>query len=685
LQSIALAGLLCISVMNVQAAAPANDNFANRIAIPAALPQTVTGSNVGATLETGENTATFTLSGASVWWKWTPTFATSPQTVTITTAGSAFDTTLGVYTGTTVSALTSVAENDDADLTLQSRVTFSASAGTEYEIVVAGADYGNGPLTGNITLSLSLSTPAPANNNFASAVLLTQASAPVAGTNFGASLEAGEPLHDGNAGGASVWYKFTATGTAGTQIDVTIALSKLTFNNLLAVYTGTSVGALTFVASDRLGNPVSFSASVGTTYYIAVDGYDEGDDFGYTGVSGPDLGTFSIQVQVGLPDVSVTSITHTPNPAQPGTSVSFSVTIKNGGTADTSSFSFGFFMNQSGAPKASSNPDLVGTISGLPAGASKSITFPVTAPVVGDYTAWAFADLYNDLNESSKSNNAGPLPAGHLWQVRPAPPVITSAGASTGTVSTPYLFAVSALNSPTAFAATGLPAGLSIDPVTGIISGSPLAIGSFTVQLSATNAGGTGTATLALTINPFSASDTDGDGFPDALEVALGSNPNDPTSTPLNGQTANPPQVLGILKLNFNFDSTKKGNDSIQISGFLNQTPSSLSQQFAIFIGGVAKVLKLTSGKAKSGGDSMALSNKNGKLQFTGKFTKGNFGDTLKAFGVNNGGTSSLATIPIVVFFDKTLSSKNELIQFAVKSGKVTSKAIDTDPLGTRR
>ena len=49
------------------------------------------------------------------------------------------------------------------------------------------------------------------------------------------------------------------------------------FDTLLAVYTGTSVDALTAVASndDAIGrqSEVSFTAQVGVIYYIAVDGY----------------------------------------------------------------------------------------------------------------------------------------------------------------------------------------------------------------------------------------------------------------------------------------------------------------------------------------------------------------------------------------------------------------------------
>lgn len=54
--------------------------------------------------------------------------------------------------------------------------------------------------------------------------------------------------------------------------------------------------------------------------------------------------------------------------------------------------------------------------------------------------------------------------------------------------------------SPAPFAAEGLPAGLSIDTSTGLIGGTPTNAGNYRVTISATNAAGTGAATLKLKI-----------------------------------------------------------------------------------------------------------------------------------------------------------------------------------------
>jgi hypothetical protein len=80
-------------------------------------------------------------------------------------------------------------------------------------------------------------------------------------------------------------------------------------------------------------------------------------------------------------------------------------------------------------------------------------------------------------------------------------PAITSALTASGTVGLPFSYTITATNNPTSFNATGLPAGLSVNTITGVISGTPTAAGTSSVKLSATNAKGTGSATLALTIN----------------------------------------------------------------------------------------------------------------------------------------------------------------------------------------
>jgi PKD repeat protein len=85
-----------------------------------------------------------------------------------------------------------------------------------------------------------------------------------------------------------------------------------------------------------------------------------------------------------------------------------------------------------------------------------------------------------------------------------ARPVISSALTASGQVGVAYSYAIIASNAPTTFNATGLPAGLSVNTATGIISGAPTASGNYSINIAAANAYGTDTRTLnlALTIPP---------------------------------------------------------------------------------------------------------------------------------------------------------------------------------------
>src|SRR5207247_2356000 len=83
-----------------------------------------------------------------------------------------------------------------------------------------------------------------------------------------------------------------------------------------------------------------------------------------------------------------------------------------------------------------------------------------------------------------------------------AKPKITSATTASGTVGVAFSYQITADQSINTYGATGLPAGLTVNTNTGLISGTPTAAGTYSVTISATNANGTGTATLTLTINP---------------------------------------------------------------------------------------------------------------------------------------------------------------------------------------
>jgi len=115
----------------------------------------VNGSNVSATKESGEPDHAGNAGGKSIWYRWQ---APSNGSVTFSTLGSNFDTLLGIYTGSSVNALTEVASNDDdPGGGLTSRVTLNVVAGTQYQIAVDGYD----AASGNVVLGWSMAAPIP--------------------------------------------------------------------------------------------------------------------------------------------------------------------------------------------------------------------------------------------------------------------------------------------------------------------------------------------------------------------------------------------------------------------------------------------------------------------------------------------------------------------------------------------
>jgi hypothetical protein len=117
----------------------------------------------------------------------------------------------------------------------------------------------------------------PANDHLADAQTLEGASVAVNGITFDATKETGEPAHAGSAGGASVWYRWQAPASGTVTIDTFGSA----FDTVLGVYTGSSIGALAEVAAnddqaapDVLTSKATFPVSAGTTYRVAVDGFE---------------------------------------------------------------------------------------------------------------------------------------------------------------------------------------------------------------------------------------------------------------------------------------------------------------------------------------------------------------------------------------------------------------------------
>ena len=222
--SIALTVLaICAGLASPAAAAPPpNDNFANAINIPS-LPAIINATNVDATYEPGEPSAGTLNDGTTVWWRFT---AARSGIHVVKLHGTNFSAVVQVYTGSAIGSLSEVLVDGDG--------RFNMAAGTTYRIRVRGHQLAQG------AIRLWLMGPSPFNDAFSSATVINGFGS-VIGSNVGASFQTGEPVISN-----SVWWRFTPT----TSGPVAINTFGSNFDTALYVYTGTTVGGLTLVASN---------------------------------------------------------------------------------------------------------------------------------------------------------------------------------------------------------------------------------------------------------------------------------------------------------------------------------------------------------------------------------------------------------------------------------------------------
>ena len=199
--------------------------------------------------------------------------------------------------------------------TYQGSNKLSSLAGQTVEVyfyVTTDSTYGSYTSFGIDDVSLLAGTPAniPANDSFTNATPIPAVGITNAVNTVYASKEPGEPNHAGNAGGHSAWWTWTAPAI-GT---VTITTTGSSFDTLLAVYTNSSptnlaLTNLACVSSNSGATRVSglawlkftvpTPAQAGTTYYIALDGYN--------GQAGNAVFNFAFSPDTTPPSVAISS------------------------------------------------------------------------------------------------------------------------------------------------------------------------------------------------------------------------------------------------------------------------------------------------------------------------------------------------------------------------------------------
>jgi len=366
------------------------------------------------------------------------------------------------------------------------------AAGTSNSTISAGNSGG----TGSATLTLTVN-PKP----------ITFTISPVSFTYKGSAQS---PVITPSVSGATYSTSGTVSATAAGSYSVTATAT--------GNYTGTS-GSIAWTIA-KATPVVSWPAPAAITYGTALSltqlnaTANVPGAFVYTPVAGTVLA-------VGTQTLSV-AFTPTDTTDYASASATVSLTVNPSPTAAptfspvagtyTSAQAVTITSATSGASLAYTTDGTTPTESGgtITHGTALANGGSVTISATTTLTAIAFKTGYTDSAVTSG-----------LYTINSMIPVISSAGTAFGTIGAAFSYQITATHSPTSYGATGLPAGLSVNSSTGLISGTPSVSGTSAVTLSATNASGTGSQALALKVADdwvlVGAADFNGDGQPDLI------------------------------------------------------------------------------------------------------------------------------------------------------------------------
>lgn len=234
-----------------------NDNCAN--AIPLTCGVTVNGTTAGATLDAVPTCVTTLNTAPGVWYK----LDNVTGNVTLSLCGSSYDTKMGVFTGT-CAAPVCVTGNDDF-CGLQSQVSFTATLGTTYYVLVTGFSTNSGAFT-LVPTCTQIVDPC-------SSIATTTCGTANTATLSGAGVWSPTTSCGFTTPGTEKVYSFVATNTGSYTLQVTSTNSGGYVDYFIKAASGgcsstgwTCVGDVFSPTTKSLG-----TLTAGVTYYILMD------------------------------------------------------------------------------------------------------------------------------------------------------------------------------------------------------------------------------------------------------------------------------------------------------------------------------------------------------------------------------------------------------------------------------
>jgi DNA/RNA endonuclease G (NUC1) len=358
------------------------------------------------------------------------------------------------------------------------------SAGGNKSYTVSGAN-----LTGSITITAPNGYEVSLDNStFAATRTLTPISGTIANTAVYARLSAAAPVGSNtgsisHAGGSATTQNVSVSGTVSTSGGASsdVYWDFQTASPTSGVPAGMTVGNL------AQGN------NNGTTTLLTTTSTSTG----YTGASG--INNAGAAARIGALNTASGGSAYFEFTVTPASADIFTLTGISFGARSTSTGPQAYALRSSADNYAS---DIAtGTISNNSTWALKSNT-----GLVQTYSSTTTFRIYGCNGTGSPSAGAANWRIDDLkisvstGSASTPSPVITVSGPATATALESFTYQIQANNSPTSYAASGLPEGVSVNTTTGVISGTPTTPGSYTVGLTASNAGGDGTATLTINV-----------------------------------------------------------------------------------------------------------------------------------------------------------------------------------------